>query len=171
MKKKFKYTDVVRHFVFFSLNFHYDFIEKAFASRPKWLQDHIKNKWAMAYDKGGPYGAMNVFYTELDREHQDILAEYIRDNYTGTPLESNGNDDSECGDGDVMRWVGSYKLIKGPGAAKGMYNVIDTDLLRTTKDGGVSFWFGEKTRDRLLDASDEVFMEMCADLINSADIN
>ena len=48
---------------------------------------------------------------------------------------------------NVLRQVGQFRLNEGSGMAKGLFNITNTILTENTKDKGVSYWFGEKTKD------------------------
>lgn len=65
---------------------------------------------------------------------------------------------------EVLRQVGQFKLNKGDGMAIGLYNVTNQILLDNTKDEGVSYWFGEDTKDNLMRMSEFDFAQRCKQL-------
>jgi hypothetical protein len=64
----------------------------------------------------------------------------------------------------VLREVGQFELNEGELAAKGLFNVTNTILLENTKDEGVSFWFDEEKKCRLMLMSDKDFVKACIQL-------
>ena len=65
---------------------------------------------------------------------------------------------------EVLRQIGQFKLNKGDGMARGLYNVTNQILLDNTKDEGVSYWFDEETKDNLMRMSDFDFGQRCKQL-------
>lgn len=59
----------------------------------------------------------------------------------------------------VLREVGQFQLIKDE--LQGMYRTVNTILLENTEDGGVSYWFGEDTKDTYMSVSDSDFVSRC----------
>jgi hypothetical protein len=59
---------------------------------------------------------------------------------------------------NVLRQVGQFRLNEGSGMAKGLFNITNTILTENTKDKGVSYWFGEKTKDVYLRCSQAEFI-------------
>ncbi len=62
---------------------------------------------------------------------------------------------------EVLRKVGQFELNKGDGMARGLYNVSNSILLENTKDEGVSYWFGEETKDLLMATYEADFVSRC----------
>lgn len=67
-------------FVMFSFNYPHDFIQKAWEG---WIVKHLESKFSSIYQKYGATAVMSKFYTELDAENQEILINYILENYKG----------------------------------------------------------------------------------------
>lgn len=67
-------------FVMFSFNYPHDFIEKAWSGH---IVNHLRTKFLSIYKKHGSIAVMAKFYTELDSENQEILINYILENYKG----------------------------------------------------------------------------------------
>jgi len=77
-----EYFNSVNHFIFFCFNFPDNFMD-AFSSH---LKVHLSSKWTNAYEKKGSIGAMIYFWSELDNENRKKLANWSKNNYTGTKL-------------------------------------------------------------------------------------
>jgi hypothetical protein len=77
-----EYFNSVNHFIFFCFNFPSNFMD-AFSSH---LKVHISSKWVTAYEKKGSVGAMIYFWSELDNQNRRKLADWVKNNYTGTKL-------------------------------------------------------------------------------------
>lgn len=77
-----EYFNSVNHFIFFCFNFPSNFMD-AFSSH---LKVHLSSKWTNAYEKKGSVGAMIYFWSELDNENREKLANWVKANYTGTKL-------------------------------------------------------------------------------------
>lgn len=73
------YKNEMELFVYFAENFPYNFIEKAFASKPE-LIDHLNGKFQGYYEDYGKDGCMVVFYCYLDSGNRQLLEDYIRNN-------------------------------------------------------------------------------------------
>lgn len=58
----------------------------------------------------------------------------------------------------VLRKVGQFELNEGNGAANGLYNLTNSILVENTKDEGVSYWFGNDTKELLMMSSDADFV-------------
>jgi len=77
-----EYYNSVNHFVFFCFNFPNNFME-AF---PIHLRVHLSEKWSDAYRKKGSIGAMIYFWSLLSDDNRKKLADWVKNNYTGTRL-------------------------------------------------------------------------------------
>lgn len=71
-----------KKYIYFSFNYPYNFIEKAWADN-KNLINHLKEKFDSYYKKYGAGSVMNQFYVNLDSENQQILENWIENNYHG----------------------------------------------------------------------------------------
>lgn len=65
---------------------------------------------------------------------------------------------------EVLRKVKHFKLNKGDGMARGLYNVVDEVLMTLTPDKGVSLWFDKDEADRLKKLSTDDFVSECKSL-------
>jgi len=63
---------------------------------------------------------------------------------------------------EVLRKVNGFKLNKGDGMARGLYNVSDDD------SDGLSFWFDEETKNELVSLSDKYFLIKAEQLIDQS---
>jgi hypothetical protein len=81
-----EYFNSVNHFIFFCFNFPNNFME-AFPSN---LRVHLSEKWSDAYNKKGSVGAMIYFWSELSDDNRKRLANWSKENYTGTRLYEAG---------------------------------------------------------------------------------
>ena len=81
-----EYFNSVNHFIFFCFNFPNNFME-AFPSN---LRVHLSEKWSYAYNKKGSVGAMIYFWSELSDDNRKRLANWSKENYTGTRLYEAG---------------------------------------------------------------------------------
>jgi hypothetical protein len=81
-----EYFNSVNHFIFFCFNFPNNFME-AFPSN---LRVHLSEKWSYAYNKKGSVGAMIYFWSELSDDNRKRLADWSKNNYTGTRLYEAG---------------------------------------------------------------------------------
>lgn len=70
----------INKWVFFCMNYPYDFIEKAWEGNTI-LINHLKGKFNAYYDAYGSRAVMNTFYCELDGNNKKILLEWVLDNY------------------------------------------------------------------------------------------
>jgi hypothetical protein len=70
----------------------------------------------------------------------------------------------------ILKKIGQFELNQGDGAAKGLFNMTNKILVENTKDEGVSYWFGNDTKDILMLASSDEFIsrakQMCGNDIN-----
>lgn len=69
---------------------------------------------------------------------------------------------------EILRTVGKYQLNEGDAMASGLFNVVDTELMETTEDDGVSFWFGEETKDDFMNMTDEDFIWTANEMIKDS---
>lgn len=76
----------MRNLAYFAANFPHDFIEKAWAKRSSDIK-HIKQKFSTAYAMAGPKGAMLAFIWELSHDNQEILFDWIAENYSYTGVK------------------------------------------------------------------------------------
>lgn len=79
MNKELSMT-AINKWVFFCMNYPYDFIEKVWADE-KWLINHLKGKFDHYYDTYGSRAVMNTFYCELDGTNKQKLMAWVLDNY------------------------------------------------------------------------------------------
>ena len=70
----------INKWVFFCMNYPYDFIDKVWADET-WLAKHLKGKFDYYYDQYGSRAVMNTFYCELDGENKRKLMSWVLDNY------------------------------------------------------------------------------------------
>ena len=70
----------INKWVFFAMNYPYDFIDKVWANE-KILAQHLKGKFSYYYDTYGSRAVMNTFYCELDGENKQKLMAWVLDNY------------------------------------------------------------------------------------------
>lgn len=70
----------INKWVFFCMNYPYDFIDKVWADET-WLAKHLKGKFDYYYDQYGSRAVMNTFYCELDGENKQKLMSWVLDNY------------------------------------------------------------------------------------------
>ena len=59
---------------------------------------------------------------------------------------------------EVLRELGQFKLNKGDGMSRGLYNITNGILLDYTKKKGCSYWFGEETKDLLMACDTNEFL-------------
>lgn len=52
-----------------------------FNAFPIYIRPHMLAKWEEAYDKGGPRGAMMLFFAELDGSYRADVLKYINEHY------------------------------------------------------------------------------------------
>lgn len=65
-------------FCYFALNFHPNFIERAFlAERGYNMCEHLEKKFSNVYKRVGAEAAMVIFYSELDNKNRELLDNYI----------------------------------------------------------------------------------------------
>lgn len=72
----------INKYAYFSFNYPNDFIEKAWVDNPN-IAKHLRDKFTENYNKYGSTGAMNGFYINLDGDNQQILEDWIMNNYHG----------------------------------------------------------------------------------------
>ena len=60
---------------------------------PSNLRVHLSEKWSYAYNKKGSVGAMIYFWSELSDDNRKRLANWSKENYTGTRLYEAGSSD------------------------------------------------------------------------------
>lgn len=84
------YYNVVNHFVYFTQNYPNNFLD-AFGEKDNSIRKHIEQKFDYAYKKHGSWGAMVYFWTELDGKNKEKLANWIKENYKGKPLNYEGD--------------------------------------------------------------------------------
>ena len=70
----------INKWVFFAMNYPYDFIEKVWADE-KILAQHLKGKFNYYYETYGSRAVMNTFYCELDGENKQKLMAWVLDNW------------------------------------------------------------------------------------------
>ena len=85
------YFQVVNHFVYFCLNYPQNFFDAFGHGKDDMIRKHIEDKFNKAYDKHGSYGAMVKFWTDLDGKNKDKLADWIKENYKGKPINYSGD--------------------------------------------------------------------------------
>ena len=59
---------------------------------------------------------------------------------------------------EVIRTVGNYKMNKGEGTARGLYNISNTK-----NNNELSVWFDRYTKDEFMQLSDKEFEQMAKD--------
>lgn len=72
----------INKFIYFSLNFPHDFIEKIWGERkPFSLSEHLQGKFNNFYERYGSAGVMQVFYAELDGNNKRLMLDWILNNW------------------------------------------------------------------------------------------
>jgi len=84
------YYKVINHFVYFTFNYPNNFMD-AFGHKDNHIRKHIEEKFDSYYKKYGSYGVMIKFWIELDGDNRNKLADWIKENYKGKPLDYSGN--------------------------------------------------------------------------------
>lgn len=64
----------------------------------------------------------------------------------------------------VLRQVGQFKLNEGDGMAMGLFNMSNDILMAQTKNEGVSVWFGNDLKEKLMLLSDADFVNRAKQL-------
>lgn len=59
----------------------------------------------------------------------------------------------------VIREVQGFKINKGDGMARGLYNITNEEILAQSETEGVSLWFDEESKDEYMALSDEDFVD------------
>lgn len=72
--------NLIEKWNYWCTNYDYDFLEKAWADNPN-MMEHLKSKFDYYYDKVGSYGAMTMFYLNLDDKNRRILEDYVINNF------------------------------------------------------------------------------------------
>lgn len=72
--------NLIEKWNYWCANYDYDFIEKAWADNPM-MAKHLEAKFDHDYEMAGSYGAMTMFYLDLDGDNRRILEEYVINNY------------------------------------------------------------------------------------------
>jgi len=72
--------DPITKWVYWCFNYTPNFIEECWADDPN-LAHHLKSKFMGYYDQVGAYGVMNKFFVELSSDNQQILIDYVMNNY------------------------------------------------------------------------------------------
>jgi hypothetical protein len=80
------YANIITHWNKFCFNFPYGFIEKVFGDNTS----HFEMKWVRAYESAGSTGAVNKFFTELSSNNQELLTNWVYDNYKGVTFADGG---------------------------------------------------------------------------------
>lgn len=86
------YDKIINHWCKFCFNFPYGFIEKVFEDENT---SHFEQKWIRAYESVGSIGSVNKFFVELSGNNQEILTDWVYENYKGASLYSNGGETGE----------------------------------------------------------------------------
>lgn len=74
---------MIKKFVMFALNFHYNWVEDCFLEEAgESMTKHLQGKWDQSYERAGAVGAMVHFYASLDRTNSEIVDKYL-ENYKG----------------------------------------------------------------------------------------
>lgn len=81
------YANIITHWNMFCFNFPYRFVPQVFVENPT----HFEQKWNTEYEKAGATGAVNKFFTELSRDNQRLLTDWVYDNYKGSKFEKGGS--------------------------------------------------------------------------------
>lgn len=71
----------INKWIFFCFNYPYNFIERCWADKPL-LARHIREKFD---------GNVNRLYCELDTTNENILLEWVMDNYDSEPKRFSNN--------------------------------------------------------------------------------
>jgi len=71
----------INKFAYFSYNYPPDFIKLIWGETS--IANHLQEKFNSLYTKYGSRGVMNAFYVELSRNNQQIMEDYIINNYAG----------------------------------------------------------------------------------------
>lgn len=72
---------IITNWTMFGFNYGSSWIERAFKSKGEVMINHLKGKFNEAYNIAGMYGAFFYFWTMLDRGNQQLLEEWVMDNY------------------------------------------------------------------------------------------
>ena len=99
------FADVITHWNSFCFNFPYGWVQKTFNRDT----NHFLAKWNKAYSDSNPSGAVNVFFTRLSGDNQDLLIDWAIKNHN----------------------KGMGKFIHG-GKAQGYNDKLDESLGNTT---------------------------------------
>jgi len=65
---------------------------------------------------------------------------------------------------EILRTVKGFSLNKGNGAANGLYNVTNDELVKRSSKG-VSNWFDTEDKDVLMKMNDDEFVKACANYL------
>ena len=74
------YAKIITHWNMFCFNYPYKFIESVFGGTH--LLEHFESKFLRAYESAGSNGAVNKFFTELSSNNQELLTDWVYDNYS-----------------------------------------------------------------------------------------
>ena len=80
------YSEILKHWNLFCFNYPYNFVEKVFNNN-----DHFEEKFVRAYERAGSVGAVNKFFTELSYNNQELLTDWVYDNYSPNKYAGGGN--------------------------------------------------------------------------------
>lgn len=73
-----------KNLIYFGFNYPNGFIQKAFEGKvAQHIINHLQSKFNSAYEVYGARAAFNMFFVNLDGENQEILLNWINENYKG----------------------------------------------------------------------------------------
>jgi hypothetical protein len=113
------YANIITHWNMFCFNFPYGFIENVYGENTS----HFEMKWVRAYERAGSTGAVNKFFTEMSSNNQELLTDWVYDNYKGITFKDGG----DTGKGSVDK-KGKIELSDGAEGRKIAKRIIvETD--------------------------------------------
>jgi len=113
------YAKIITHWNLFCFNFPYGFIQNVYGENTS----HFEMKWVRAYESAGSTGAVNKFFTEMSSNNQELLTDWVYDNYKGITFAGGG----DTGKGSVDK-KGKIELSDGAEGRKIAKRIIvETD--------------------------------------------
>ena len=146
------YAQIITHWNMFCFNFPYGFIQNVYGDNTS----HFEMKWVRAYESAGSTGAVNKFFTEMSSNNQELLTDWVYDNYKGMTFAGGGSVDKkgkiELSDGAEGRKIAKRIIVETDDAGDVVTYELEVGLFSDRKKG---YFIVEGTWDEVMEAGTE----------------
>jgi hypothetical protein len=151
------YAKIITHWNMFCFNFPIGFIQNVYGENTS----HFEMKWVRAYESAGSTGAVNKFFTEMSSNNQELLTDWVYDNYKGMTFAGGGDTGKgkvdkkgkiEISDGAEGRKIAKRIIVETDDAGDVVTYDLEVGLFADRKKG---YFIVEGTWDEVMEEGTE----------------